>query len=1393
MTVDRGGLDYSILVKDQFSSGLKDFKSEVAQAKAEWIAFRRELQSKTGTSSRGRNEARRAREQAKQAKRQLREETRNFNARAAGIQKVNRETRKQATNQAAAEVTSRRQFSNEKRLLTATEQRQAAEKRLTGLLNKRAQLQANLTAVQARGLELSEQEALKLGLASKVRISAAKKLTELETQKLALQKATARANDKELNQITAQTAALRIKAAAQQRAAVAGILRAEGLDSRGNVLVPDADPVKFNNIRKSIDSADRSANRISFTFRRLFGILAAFTAARLAVAGFGRLVTDSIRLNAELEQSVLGVGALITALGDVVSPSGLVADNAERLAAAQGEARRQLEFLRVDALKTAATYKELSDTFQVALAPGFQAGLDLDEIRRLTVRISQAAGAIGLPQNQLPEEIRSLLSGTITPRTTRIATSLGITNEDIRKAKEAGTLVDFLEDRFAAFAQAGEEALGTFDAITTNLIDGLSQILRLGGLDFFNTLKASLQEVLSLVATIDDTGQLVFNEEAVAVVKEITDGLKAAVEEAAGIGEALDLGDASNIAKIIGKTIAGIAKTSAPILQALLQVLSGVGEVIGFITSLGVVNDLVLSILGRALAIAALLRTGAALLGGLAIVRGALGSIAVQMKLIQGLVFGIRNGAISLRVAAVTLAGSLATLAPILALASFAFIGLQTRAEQVQFASDALLENFGKLPTVIAQSTESLEKQRELAEKLREDFESAANAFELTAGTAGLSGAVRDQQAAIISVQQETRELQRKAAQEQVQLLKNQEELQLKRAEAESRIVALRQTGGVLAADVEKSLKKAQELETRIVSLQKTKGELLAEGTDEAKAQQEQLERRIQTLRQEQKAIVESLSAAASLSIAVEERAAESGIEGFASQFAEVTSRNLSALIRGELNDLVGVDFIAIDEEAIKAASDEIKQIQTQLLEVQKLEAENAAIEESKTRALEQQNILLQRQQLLTGLNVLNAAEGSLGDFVRRDPNQQILEGLTRDQDIRLPGQIQGTPLNEEALKLRQETEARRALEAEITALGNVQRAQAQNALSFSLQERDLLVQRQDLEQKTLNRLLEKARTERDSAEILRAQGETEEERALANQNYYLQLRLIDSLQLQINQKQETYNALLDEANDKIEQNEEDLALTENSIANIFAGFRKGLEEANKNVKTTAEIAADVTVSAVEGASKLISDLIVDAFDPTKDSSIEERIGQFFQSIARQLLQLTTQALIFRAVLGGTTGGIGLAQGGLVPTGQGYAAGGSIRPAGLPASDTVPIWATPGEFMVKKRAVNTYGADTIAAINNMLVDPGSLRSLAGLTSRRRAAKRRSGAGFALGGTIPTDTGAGGSGAAGPQMPVVVPLPADNATMEALLNGGQGAYFSFVQSNKRRFRSALGIQ
>jgi hypothetical protein len=288
--------------------------------------------------------------------------------------------------------------------------------------------------------------------------------------------------------------------------------------------------VELQNLRDELGKNDTAANRISFTFRRLIGIFAAFTAVRLVIGALKDAITESIKFNAEMEAAQLGIASLYVASGKVSDATGAATDATQAFTLAQKAARTELQLIRVDALHTAATVDELVRAYQSAAAPGLTNGLSLAEIRKLTVSISQAASTLGMAQTQLPEEIRSLLQGVISPRNTRIATALGITNEDIAHAKEMGNLFEFLQGRFQAFGRASEEGLKTFTIRLANAKDALIGLLSTGLSGFFTSLSGLLEQIQTKLLGISDTG-IVINPEAVRIMTAFGTALTFAVDQ----------------------------------------------------------------------------------------------------------------------------------------------------------------------------------------------------------------------------------------------------------------------------------------------------------------------------------------------------------------------------------------------------------------------------------------------------------------------------------------------------------------------------------------------------------------------------------------------------------------------------------------------------------------------------------------------------------------------------------------------------------------------------------------------------------------------------------------------------------------------------------------------
>jgi hypothetical protein len=252
-----------------------------------------------------------------------------------------------------------------------------------------------------------------------------------------------------------------------------------------------------NRLRIRTQQTDSAAQNLLCTFRRLVGVLALFTIARQVSQGFGALVRSGFEFNQTLERTRLGIAGIITAVADVSDAQGNLLQGAKAFEAAQVSARRQQTLLRQDALSTVATFQELLDAFQIALGPGLAAGFNLDQVRQFSVLISQAAANIGLPQRQLSEEIRAILTGNIRQTTTRIAQVLNLTNKEIRKMKALGADVFFedLQRRLNGFALGAQAAATTVGGLFVRLKDVIELVAGTAAQEAFEELRITLTEL----------------------------------------------------------------------------------------------------------------------------------------------------------------------------------------------------------------------------------------------------------------------------------------------------------------------------------------------------------------------------------------------------------------------------------------------------------------------------------------------------------------------------------------------------------------------------------------------------------------------------------------------------------------------------------------------------------------------------------------------------------------------------------------------------------------------------------------------------------------------------------------------------------------------------------
>jgi plasmid maintenance system antidote protein VapI len=202
-------------------------------------------------------------------------------------------------------------------------------------------------------------------------------------------------------------------------------------------------------------------------------IAALAIAIPLAVNLLSSLFDKGVDYNSQLEQTKLGIAAVIASLAELRDASGQKLEGGAALNAALDVADAQLQKLKVDAINTTATFEQIAPAFVAGLGPGLAAGLSLDQIRATVVQIVQAAGALGIPMHQVNQEVRAILEGTIN-EDARLAKVLGISNEMVKSWKAQGTLAEELNKRLDKFTLAGAKAANTLDGLKSNLQEALN-------------------------------------------------------------------------------------------------------------------------------------------------------------------------------------------------------------------------------------------------------------------------------------------------------------------------------------------------------------------------------------------------------------------------------------------------------------------------------------------------------------------------------------------------------------------------------------------------------------------------------------------------------------------------------------------------------------------------------------------------------------------------------------------------------------------------------------------------------------------------------------------------------------------------------------------------------
>lgn len=291
----------------------------------------------------------------------------------------------------------------------------------------------------------------------------------------------------------------------------------------------------FKKINSDIDRASNSFDEFNSTLNSTINVWnRAFKEelGRGLVSAFGTALTSSFNLAKSIETNSVGIAGILT--------------SAYKLNGKQMEwndalnvSRTIINDLSKDALATSASVGELVETFRALLGPAGQAGMSISQIENLSVVGTNAVKSLGLGSDQYVQELRDLVQGGIRPSSSTLATSLGITDTDIKNAKNSSEgLYNFLMDKMKGFKIASEKTAdtvqGAYDQITESVTYGVMQ----GQQSLFNYIRDNLNEVKNSIIFIDDkTKKVTINPQLLKDTERISNGLMDTAETVKAFGK----------------------------------------------------------------------------------------------------------------------------------------------------------------------------------------------------------------------------------------------------------------------------------------------------------------------------------------------------------------------------------------------------------------------------------------------------------------------------------------------------------------------------------------------------------------------------------------------------------------------------------------------------------------------------------------------------------------------------------------------------------------------------------------------------------------------------------------------------------------------------------------
>ena len=226
-------------------------------------------------------------------------------------------------------------------------------------------------------------------------------------------------------------------------------------------------------LKSTFDTANRAAESLVSRLTRIaVSLYVIKEAAGIVQSAFGGMFNETIGREIKLRETILKTQTTLASTNKVFKNGKEITDPYQKIVSLTGAVRKNIDSIRERSIALAGvTSGEVIEVFGMVSSQVGQIGGGLKEAEDLAINFAAALGTFGIPLYQARQEIGSILRGDITTDS-YLAKALGITNDDINKAKsQTGGVVKFLDDRLAAAVAGQRIAAEGFTGVVSNIKD----------------------------------------------------------------------------------------------------------------------------------------------------------------------------------------------------------------------------------------------------------------------------------------------------------------------------------------------------------------------------------------------------------------------------------------------------------------------------------------------------------------------------------------------------------------------------------------------------------------------------------------------------------------------------------------------------------------------------------------------------------------------------------------------------------------------------------------------------------------------------------------------------------------------------------------------------------